>query len=387
MLLKKIIISLVLFVCMATNGYCFAISDLPTYQSVAIKQMKKTDTKENKNRQIMGTQVIVAALGTKKTDFQTTYSYVGGNIADYTDKTNWNYFCPPSWNGRCKGHINYRANPVMDAAQIGDLLVIGKKNDAQMDIIVVNQGDAIIPEIYSFMGIEGGQSKPVQQNENPSFFARLFGTTNIETEQTATAEEYIDIDESEQEDHLIDFANIDWTRLDLAIYKNNKTRKKMFEGKPTKITDGDTIILADIIKVRMEGMDAPESKQTCINDKGKEYACGKLATEHLQKIIGTKKVRCEMHSYDRYGRYLMTCYKMDGTDIHAQMIKDGYAVVSTYGPETYLAQEKYAIQNKLGFHNGKLRHPHCFRHQKKQDWTVKGLCENNKYYFGWSEIQ
>jgi len=375
----KLFFCALLSVFFTTAVYAFQISDLSGYQSVAIKQMKKTDTKANKNRQIMGTQVLVATLGTQKHDFQATYSYVGKDIACHTAKVNWNYFCPPSWNGRCKGHINYAANSVMDAAEIGDLLLVGKKNDTLLDIVVIQQGDPIIPEIYSFMGIE--KSGEPAQKKQPSFFARLFGTTT-----PAPAQPTDDVVESAPDDTPVDFANVDWTRLDLAIYKNNKTRKKIFEGRPTKISDGDTIVLAEIIKIRMEGIDAPESKQTCINDKGVEYSCGKLATEHLHKIIGKGKVRCEMHSYDRYGRYLMTCYKMDGTDIHAQMIKDGYAVVSTYGPETYLAQEKYAIQNKLGFHKGKFRHPHCFRHQKKQDWTVKGLCEGNKYYPGWEKL-
>lgn len=181
-------------------------------------------------------------------------------------------------------------------------------------------------------------------------------------------------------------ADDDLTRLDLDVFRDNKTGKLVFVGKPTKITDGDTIVLADFVKIRMNGMDAPESKQTCTDENGDEYNCGHAATEHLKQIIGTDKVRCKMHKYDRYGRYLMTCYKPDGTDIHAQMVHDGYAVVSTYDPETYLDAEQYAINNALGIHKGRFRHPHCFRHQKKQDWTVKNLCDYNRYYIGWDSM-
>lgn len=181
-------------------------------------------------------------------------------------------------------------------------------------------------------------------------------------------------------------ADDELTRLDLDIFKDNKTGEMVFVGKPTKITDGDTIILANIIKIRMDGIDAPETKQKCLDDTGNEYDCGKLATEHLKQIIGDDRVYCKMHKYDRFGRYIMTCYKSDNTDIHAQMIKDGHAVVSTYGPETYLEQENYARQNGLGIWQGKIRHPHCFRHQKKQDWTVNNLCDNGKYYVGWENI-
>lgn len=176
-------------------------------------------------------------------------------------------------------------------------------------------------------------------------------------------------------------------RLDLEIFKENKTGKLVFVGKPTKITDGDTIVLANIIKIRMDGIDAPETKQKCLDDAGKEYDCGKKATEHLKQIIGGDRLHCKLHKYDRFGRYIMTCYKSDNTNIHAQMIKDGYAVVSTYGAEKYLEQEMYARQNGLGVWKGKIRHPHCFRHQKKKDWSVKNLCDNGKYYVGWKSMK
>ena len=175
-------------------------------------------------------------------------------------------------------------------------------------------------------------------------------------------------------------ANAKLVQLDLKVFKNTDTNELVFEGKPTKITDGDTITLAEIIKIRMNGIDAPESKQRCLDENDKEYNCGALATEHLKQIIDKDKVRCTMHKYDRYGRFIMTCRKPNGEDIHAQMVRDGYAVISTYDPELYLAEEQYARENKRGIWRGKFRHPHCFRHQKKQDWTVPNLCENNKYY-------
>ncbi len=48
------------------------------------------------------------------------------------------------------------------------------------------------------------------------------------------------------------------------------------KGKP-RIVDGDTIEIGGT-KVRLHGIDAPESKQTCQTADGSEYRCGEMAT-------------------------------------------------------------------------------------------------------------
>lgn len=108
-----------------------------------------------------------------------------------------------------------------------------------------------------------------------------------------------------------------------------------------------------------------------------------MATRHLRNIIGSEPVKCRMHKMDRYGRYLMTCHKPDGTDIHAQMVRYGYATVSTFDPDKYLSAENDARENNRGLWRGLFRHPYCFRHQKRQDWTIRAMCDNEKYYMGW----
>lgn len=182
--MRRALIFICLLFCFSVNSFAFQVSDLASYQGVALKQMKKTDTKANKNRQIMGTQVLVAVLGTDKTDFQVKYSYIGKDIDDEVAIVNWNYFCPPSWNGRCKGHINYDANAVMDAAEIGDTMLVGKKNDKELDIVIIQQDDPVISEIYSSVGIEQPKAE-IQESKQPLWTRLWENSTTIEESQTA----------------------------------------------------------------------------------------------------------------------------------------------------------------------------------------------------------
>jgi len=58
-------------------------------------------------------------------------------------------------------------------------------------------------------------------------------------------------------------------------------------GKP-RIIDGDTIVIADK-RIRLHGIDAPESKQTCQTKKGKNWNCGAAATRALAAMLDSFK--------------------------------------------------------------------------------------------------
>lgn len=71
-----------------------------------------------------------------------------------------------------------------------------------------------------------------------------------------------------------------------------------YEGKVIKVSDGDTITIKtsqnEKIKVRLTGIDAPESDQPF----------GKASKEKLASFIENKNVRIETHKNDRNGRVL-----------------------------------------------------------------------------------
>lgn len=109
--------------------------------------------------------------------------------------------------------------------------------------------------------------------------------------------------------------------------------------------DGDSIRIADT-ELRLQGIDAPEGKQTC-RIEGRDWGCGKTATKALRQIVGSANIRCTWTERDRYERALATCYK-DGYDIAALMADHGMALACRNYSDAYVANEDRAKAAKKG---------------------------------------
>ena len=90
-----------------------------------------------------------------------------------------------------------------------------------------------------------------------------------------------------------------------------------------RVIDGDTIVVGET-RVRLEGIDAPETAQTCQRKWFGTWPCGTAATEALSRLISMKTVTCDPRGLDKYGRTLAVCF-VEGRDINAQMVRQGYA--------------------------------------------------------------
>ena len=113
-----------------------------------------------------------------------------------------------------------------------------------------------------------------------------------------------------------------------------------------KIVDGDTIVLNGK-KIRFEGIDTPELKQTCLKDNEK-VKCGMLAKKLLIKKIGNNVPACIGKKKDFYKRTLAECF-INGESLSSFMVKNGYACdYIYYSKGKYAKEQKYAKASKLG---------------------------------------
>ena len=62
------------------------------------------------------------------------------------------------------------------------------------------------------------------------------------------------------------------------------------------VTDGDTVVIHGT-RIRLFGIDAPESAQVCEYASGKEYRCGQDAALALSDRIGEAPISCEPREY------------------------------------------------------------------------------------------
>ena len=155
----------------------------------------------------------------------------------------------------------------------------------------------------------------------------------------------------------------------LILFTSSYLKGGEISGLP-KIIDGDTIHI-NTYKIRLEGIDAPEIRQTCKKSffkfsfiigftLQKDYSCGVDSKKELIKKIDNSEVNCSYKSRDRYKRYLSTCFK-DKINLNKWMVRNGYAVSYKKYSKKYLDDEKYAKKNKLGIWRGDFTRPEKWR--------------------------
>lgn len=133
-------------------------------------------------------------------------------------------------------------------------------------------------------------------------------------------------------------------------------------GAKLNAIDGDTLRASTGEEYRVFGIDAPELHQTCKNEKGKEWACGRAAKTALAKLIKGGEVSCIEQDTDRYGRIVAQCSAGKVPDISETMVREGYAV--DLGRKTnyaYASAEKEARAARRGIWAGTFQRPSAWR--------------------------
>lgn len=117
-----------------------------------------------------------------------------------------------------------------------------------------------------------------------------------------------------------------------------------------RVIDGDTFELTTGEKVRLIGVDSPES----VKQRTPVQCFGKEAADYLKKLIEGKEVRLEqdVSETDRYGRLLRYVYRSD-VFINETIVREGYAYAATFPPdvreqERFREAEREARTQKRG---------------------------------------
>lgn len=134
------------------------------------------------------------------------------------------------------------------------------------------------------------------------------------------------------------------------------------------VIDGDTIEIHGQ-RIRVNGIDAPESKQYCDDAKGSEYPCGRRSAGALEGFLAASRpVHCKFVTWDRYHRFVGDCQRADGASVAAWMVEHGQALDwPRYSHGAYSSQQAKAEAAKVGLWVGNFQAPWDWRASHADD--------------------
>ena len=194
-------------------------------------------------------------------------------------------------------------------------------NSPDIEISVEEKADQ--PSISeSFSSPNNQQQAPQQQKDNKGFIEGLFGNKNNSNSLPNPKELPV-------------------------IYSN------------VRVASGDTLIINGRY-LRIFGIDAPESNQTCADSMGQSYHCGQQSASWLRSWLQDNEVECRILKQDANGNMIGICF-LGEYDIGAAIVNAGWAVVYADHSSIYAPYQLQAQKNKNGLWQGKFYMPWDWR--------------------------
>lgn len=124
--------------------------------------------------------------------------------------------------------------------------------------------------------------------------------------------------------------------------------------------DGDTLEIHGS-RIRVFGIDAPESDQLCRNEESELYRCGQKTSNALFDYIDRRPVECVEVDRDRYKRAVSVC-SVGGTDIADWPVRNGLALDwPQYSQGGYSEAQAEAKRERRGMWIGSFKEPWNYR--------------------------
>lgn len=149
-----------------------------------------------------------------------------------------------------------------------------------------------------------------------------------------------------------------------ASSRSSKGSAGRARGKPiyiagsTSVIDGDTLEIRGQ-RIRLHGIDAPESSQRCTRNK-EIWRCGSAAANRLSDLIGRQTVTCEQTGIDRYQRMLAIC-RVGQTEINRWLVANGLAFAYRQYSSDYIPTEQLAQDARIGLWSWEFQYPWEYR--------------------------
>lgn len=111
--------------------------------------------------------------------------------------------------------------------------------------------------------------------------------------------------------------------------------------KVVRVVDGDTIVVSPNEKVRLIGVDTPETAHPkkaveCFGKEAKQFTRDAVEGKAIRLVLD--KINTKRQHKDKYGRTLAYAYLDDGTMLNRELVRQGYAHAYTRFPFRYLGE-------------------------------------------------
>lgn len=125
-----------------------------------------------------------------------------------------------------------------------------------------------------------------------------------------------------------------------------------------EVIDGDSLRVNGT-ELRLFGVDAPEATQACFSN-GTQVACGAMAKDALEGLVGGSIVVCTAQDTDQYGRTVARC-RTSGVDVGDALVASGWATAYRRFGSDYVAAEARARAARAGIWQWDFQPPEDYR--------------------------